>query len=223
MAPDSVPPAAMTSDEVWHLIEGKVTQQLRFLKIAVVVVLAIISFFLGIIGWLLSDREIRERLVTKYVLDVAEQLNKPDGTKALDQYMKQTLAYTYSSRFTLGAGRGHKSEDAIPFYKTETDRGRLTCTATYPNNSVRNVITAQWNDLGLKLEFEHPEGSIAKLETIIPTTKKDLFGSQALITPNQKVRFNIAPIPPFEKGVPDVSIDCTMAIVGPARFTESLD
>jgi hypothetical protein len=214
--------SALNSDTVWSLIESRVTERLRFLKIAIVVIAAIVSFFVSILVWILSDRDIREHLIDKYVFNFAEQLSKPAATNALDAYMRHTLAYTYSARLTLGAGRGHKSEDAIPFYKTGNDRGRLICTAIYPNNSVRNAITAQWNELGSKVEFafEHPTAPIAKLDAVIPTDPKSLFGPQSFNTANQKVKFRIADYPSFGA---DVVIDCTMLIVGPARFMDKLD
>jgi hypothetical protein len=221
----SVTPPVMTSDAVWQLIEGKVKERLLFLKVAIGIIATIVSFFVSIIVWLLSDREIRQHLVSTYIFDVASQLEKPEGTKALDKYMQQTLAYTSSARLQLGAGHGRRNEDALPFYKTESDRGRLMCTATYPNNSIKNTITAQWNDLGSKADFifEHANGNIARLDAIVPIAKNDLFGPQTFATTNQKIRFRIADTPYFDKGTPDVSIDCTMLIVGRARFSESLE
>src|SRR5258705_8254622 len=85
-----------STDNLLKLVENKIGERLLFLKIAIGVVGAIVGFFVSVIVWFISDREIRQHLVSAYVYDLAAALGTPEGVKALDQYMQQTLAYTFS-------------------------------------------------------------------------------------------------------------------------------
>jgi len=215
---------AFAAQETSKIVEDKVKQGLALLKFLSYIAFSIVTFFTGLLGWLLADKDVRQTLVSKYVFSVADELAKPAAIDALDKYMNEVLAYSYSARFSLGTGGSRKSFDVVPFYKTTRDRGKVSCIATYPNNSVKNPIIIRWNDQGAKQQFEFEPGitNISRFISVIPSDSTILFGERGVPANDQKIKFEIADTPLFDQTIADVSVECTILIVGAAKYRDAL-
>jgi hypothetical protein len=89
---------------VWQAVESKVKDRIGFIKLLIYVVSAILSIFCGLILWLLADRDVRNVLVTKWVIDVDEKV-RHSNFSLMDGYLentnvKSTIIGLIDSRFS---------------------------------------------------------------------------------------------------------------------------
>jgi hypothetical protein len=242
----------VTADEIWKLIEPYIKERLGYLKILIIAVTTIVGVFVSFFSWfayhIFSDTDVRRQFVSHWIVNVPYEMKSTEGLEALDVYlnstraknavsgffnddfkaaMKKVVAYSYSAEFALGPG--NKTWHKMPFYKTATDRGIITCQASYATDSETNArwpLSMQWNDAGDSNNFTFSDENKASshITKKIPQNSKNLFGQDGVYSENQEVKITIPDKAPDGSTLQSpVEVRCTMLIVGLAPYMGDLE
>jgi hypothetical protein len=138
----------------------------------------------------------------------------------LDTYMKGVVAYSYSSVFDLSSQNPSYS---MPFFKTDDDRGTISCTAS-GNTLIKNKVYAIFNDKpDLPGAREYFKADRSWKRELLPLQNKALYdpdppGGRTSVNPDMRIRFQIEDVPNFKGGL---RLECTIQIIGPAHIATS--
>jgi hypothetical protein len=194
----SDPVKEWTSDEIWNVVKDRVSDQLKIFWIFG----SFVSALVVAVGVILAVGGVRDVLVKHWLVDVDAKIKA---------YLDNVVAYSFSSEFLISGGSTGRNYYKMPFYKTNLDKGRLRCKATYPSNKIKNKITVTYND---KKEPTHNlpmNGEMLRVD--IPPDDKDFFDSAR--TAFQHVTFLVDRAVTFEGAI---AVNCWILIIGPANI-----
>jgi hypothetical protein len=234
----------LTSDRIWPLVQGKLDEYVKFIRIGTWIIGGIIggliSLFVSLVIAILTIPGVKTAVVRSLIVDVRTEVNDyfetPAGITFLEdkteKYLKGTrgnvavdtelerrfnkmVAYSYSNVFQLSdPGLSH----AISIFKADGDEGKLRCKAVYPTNKVKNEISIAANNLSIPKFKMRPkmDSNIAEEIFVLEKRNADLFERGTTNSPFHELIFTLnAP----EKFVGSVAVECTVIVVGAAKWT----